>query len=535
MLPGKTFIRIAVVLGSVISLPVSAQLSDSTVLAPNYMLRSHPWLSSGHVLGLNYLPVTHYSVAQAKGTLASGDFINFHESDNSLTLGAETSSYRRLSARTVLAGRMAYRNFLGKNMGGSAFLNPADNPFDINDQADTTTGDKRLELYDIHGAVSSQLTPKLRLGADIKYETGNYTKLKDLRHNNKLLRLDLLTAASWNVSDRLNVGLGYRFHRRIETVSFRIYGNTDRQYLSLINFGSFMGTLELYDSDSGYMADLNPLFDQSHGGSVTVNWKLTRNLQWFSELSYSLRSGYFGKKGTSQIMHTEHDGSLINYQGTLTLQQENHQHHLEIRAENQVLDNYQNVYRRETEQGGARRIVYYGQNKVLDRTGLHTAFTYTLTKGLVGWVPVWSLQLSGSLDTRSQTSTIYPYYRKQHLTWYRIGAGVDRNFITGPHIFQVGVSGQWGSGSGDPYTDGTHATPSSSQTPPAVKNNYLRQEYEYLTASRLAGSLSLGYNRILPGDKSAFVKISVSAIRASQVQLLGDSFLRPTLEIGYRF
>lgn len=537
MFNGKYTYRFGLLLWSVFSSIdlVKAQSADSVIVEKDFLFQSQPWLSSGHVLGISYLPVSSYSVVRGSATPRRGDFINFFEADRSISLGTDVTSYRRLTPKTTLSGSIAYQNFLGQNMGGSAFLTPTLNPFDINEYADTTTGAKRLEHYKVQGGVSSELTPKMKIGGQVKYETGNYTKLKDMRHTNKLLQFDMDLAASWQLQEQLQLGLGYKYHRRIESLGFRIYGNTDRQYQSLINFGSFMGMIELYDSDSGYMAETNPLFDQSHGVSLTLSTKLFENLNWFSEITYGRRAGYFGKEGTTQIKHTEHEGDRFTYQGNLTFRQPSRLHHLQLVLVRQQLDNFQNVYRRETELGGARRIVYYGQNKVFDRNEFSTVIDYTLHTNAQDWTPRWTYRLRGEFTNRRQSTTIYPYYRKQDLGYYRLGGTVTRNLRYDPHIFQVSIGLTWGAGHGDPFQDGTYTPPSSNQSAPATKNNLLYLEYEYLTASRVTGDLGVTYSRVLKQNKSAFAKLSIGGTKAFEIQYIGSKNIIPQLELGYRF
>lgn len=517
------------------TVPAGAQKADSILADPEYLRQTNAWLSSGQVLGLQYIPFQRLSVATVGAVQKKGQFINFHESGNSLSARAGISSYRRLNPSVVFTGAISYENFLGKNMGGSVFLDPYQNPLDIVEYADTTTGSKRLEQYHIEGGVSVQATGKLRLGGKILYETANYTKLKDMRHTNKLLRLDLSLSAAYEIGPRLNIGLAYDYFRRIESVGFNIYGNTDRQYLSLISFGSFYGMIELYDTDNGYTADTNPMFSARHSASAIVNGEIGDGFSWFSQLTYGSGTGYFGKKGSSQILHTRHQSHQYAYRGILTLKAPGKLHHLDLGVSSGSVDNFQNIYRKETSLGGNTSIVYYGRNKVMDRTVTRGSLAYTLHSDIRNALPGWTFLLKGDYTDHRQTVSLYPYYRRQEISSWLVSLAGGRHIARQKNIYSLSLGSLYGTGGGTARDDGVYATPSSNQSVPISKDSYLLREFEYLTAARITNSVAAGYTRLLKKQESCHIKSNFSHTNAFNAQYTGRNFTSVSLTLGYTF
>ncbi len=527
------FIIVTLCMGRGIS-PTHAQSHDTTAVNEAYLLQSDAWLSSGHVLGLKAYRYQRMSYAESFSQKAKGGFVNFYESDNSLNLGAGTASVKRLNAATVFSGKIVYQHFNGRNMGVSAFINPYKNPLDIDESADSTAGTKKMDSYHLTGSVASQLTPRWTVGAKIDYQAANYAKTKDLRHQNKLLDLEGYIGASYAAHTNLTLGAGYNYVRRIESVGFGIYGNSGRQYVSLINFGSFFGFVELHD-DQGYTSETRPIVNFNHSASVFAHWKPDGGFQLFSELKYGSRAGYFGKKGSAQIVYTEHEGKLLSYHGVVSLKKTNELHHLDINLSRQTLENMQNVFRRQTSAGGISSIVYFGQNKVLQQQINEGAATYTLHLKTAHTVPLWTVKTGVSLHSRRQTVSQYPFYRKQEIHFYSWHASAQRSFLSGRNIFSIMLESGYGKGNGTARNDGRYAPPSTSQPSPGTRDNYLYREFEYLTKSRLSGGIQIGCRRLLHSGRSVYLKTNCDYTRAFEVEYLADQASVLTLSVGYTF
>ena len=172
------------------------------------------------------------------------------------------------------------------------------------------------------------ITNKWAIGAKFDYTAINMARTKDLRHTNKVLDLDASVGASYMLSDKFTIGAHYTYNRYIEGVAFNIYGTTDQQYFSLINYGAFSGKQELFDT-SGYTVKSTtyPFVENTHHVGLQLDWKIGKRFKLYNEFIWADLNGYYGKKGTSSIQFTEHSGKIINerlsllYSGRKTFQQ----------------------------------------------------------------------------------------------------------------------------------------------------------------------------------------------------------------------
>jgi len=519
--------------GAFCSADTAAQsVSDSAWWDMEYIRHSSAWLSSGQAAGLRFLPVNKISTVQLTAEKSNGRFVNFYQSGNSLLLGAATESFFRLSPAVVLQGKLEYDHFNGKNMGGSAFIDPYKNPIDIDENADSTRGTKKLDRYRLLGAVSAQLSRKFSLSGKVDYEAANYAKIKDLRHTNQLLNLDASAGITYSISPRVELGAAYDYIRRTESVSFGIYGNTDRPYISLISFGSFYGIAELH-SDNGYTSEQRPLVNNTHKVSLQANLRINPALQLFNEFSYGIRSGYFGVKGTTDIVYTEHDANEYAYTGIATLQKSRSLQHLRATVSYGETNNNENVYRRESNPGGGSMIVYYGQNNVLTQNTTRASIGYTAFLNTDNYQAKWIIKAGGNYYRREQTVIRYPFYRKQLISSYGIHADATRNMVKDKNRYSILLGTGYGAGGGTAKEDGVYQSPTGNQ--PASRDIYLYEEYEYFTSPRMSGRLELGYSRITTKNFTPYLKVNLAYTKAFDVSYLADHRLQTGLAIGCTF
>ena len=94
-------------------------------------------------------------------------------------------------------------------MGGSAFIDPYEQPFDIVEYTDTTRGVKNLETYRLAGAISTDLTHRVTLSAKVDYHAANYAKQKNLPRMIGSMRQQGLPAPDYEATtiDRVTVKL----------------------------------------------------------------------------------------------------------------------------------------------------------------------------------------------------------------------------------------------------------------------------------------------------------------------------------------
>jgi hypothetical protein len=460
-----------------------------------YIRQSEAWLTSSNAVGLQYLPVTKISSAQAYASKSNGQFINYHQSNNSYELGALTESFFRMNPRVVFYGKVNYANFAGSNMGGSVFIRPYNNAFDIVETADTTRGVKNMESYHLTGATGVKLFGGLTLGGKIDYRAANYAKYKDLRHINKLFDLSATAGLSYSFGKWADLGANYLYRRSVEGVSFATYGTTDRQYTSLIAFGSFYGRIEMF-GDNGYTESnsTHPVVDESQGAAFQLN--LNPGAKWsvFNEISFQSRKGYYGKRSPSTPVYLAHEASVKAYSGAASFKNRNSRHILNVNMKQEELETFENVYRVENSPGGRTDIVYYGKNKVLNREVFTLNAVYTANLHIIDFQPTWTLQGGANFRRREQTTSLYPYFRKQNIRYSDVYLTAKRTIVCKNNEYGLLLGVLYGAGGGAAKTDGTYTAPSESQQAPKSSDFNLYREYEYLTATRFSGNIGFIYS-----------------------------------------
>ncbi|MDR2413940.1 MAG: hypothetical protein LBD64_03020 [Odoribacteraceae bacterium] len=511
-----------------VSLPADAQSLEREK-------RSNGWLSSGNAAGLRAFREGKISEAELFFNREGGGMVNHHEATSQFSWGARTGSFFRLD-RAVLHGEIIYKNYKGKNTGGTTFIDPGYAPFNIVEQADTNRGTRSAEEYTLVGAVGVPLYRALNAGGKIIYTTANRAKHKDPRYKNTLLDMTVSAGLSYRFGNRVEVGINYDYRRTIEETRYKVYGNTDRQFLFLVDFGLFTGRVELF-GETGYSSSDGPLFNAFHGGSLQVELPL-RRWSLFQELTGRRRHGYFGEKSTSSICYSDHEGSMIAYRGLLSARGEVTRL-VEWSFSRETIENSENIYRHETTPGGLSRVVYHGKVKVLSGNATRASLSCTSRRGLVAGQPAWEWSAGGDYAARSRTVSLYPFFRQQHLHAYRARLSAGHHRRAGQRD-AVGFSLEiaYGRGSGEAKQDGLYAKPSDDQAAPRNVDHLLYREHEYLTIPRVEGSASITYHApLFPGNVQGYARARAFYRRAlEEVQYLGGASARAiTVGVGCLF
>lgn len=526
-------------LGGAFGSAIVAQPSDSIGWTTmSYLKQSEAWLGSENAAGLYTLPNYQFSVAEVYANKQNGKFVDYYQSDNSIELGAKVESFYRFNSKIVFYGQMEYLNFTGKNMGGSYFINPKDNPFDIVEYTDDNRGEKKLENYHLTGAVSADLSKKLSIGGKLDYTAANYSKRKDLRHVNNLMDLYLTAGLVYRMNKHLTLGANYYYRRSTEGLLLDMYGTTDNIYYSLVSYGAFYGSRESF-GDTGYTKENEekPLFNQYHGGSVQLNWSILPQLKFFNELGYKSRSGYYGKKSPSTVVYSEHNSDIWSYHGVLSLAEKKNFHSLQIDFRQEALTNVENIYQyNNSSSTGISNVEYYGTLDTTDKTTRNLSAQYVGHFNTNEGCPTWVVEGGFSYFNRELTASVYPYYRKQnvHNTTFHLSG--ERNILTNSGMYSIYLGGSYASGGGDIFSDGTYATPSDSQSEPASTTTFLYREFEYMTNKQIRGEVGFKYTRsILKGIKG-FTSLHYGLTKAFDVTYLeGSQHHELTWTIGCTF
>ncbi|MDR0559077.1 MAG: hypothetical protein LBG92_02840 [Prevotellaceae bacterium] len=490
----------------------------------DYVRRYDARIACENPAGMKHLPVSRISSAEAYVRKNSGKFVNYSQSDDSYAAGANAESFFSLNPKTVFYGSAGYSNFSGRRMGGSAFIDPDRMVFDLQETVDSTRGDKSLESYRLAGGVSVGVSSRLTLGGKIDYCAADYAKSLDLRHSNRLFDLSVSAGASYAVFDFLEIGVNYLYRRRVEGVQFKMYGTTDRRYVSLVSYGLFYGRAEQF-GDSGYTDPdhQNPAVDEWNGGSLQIAFGAGDRAAFFGELSYHVRSGYYGKRSPSTPVFIEHRAPSTAYRAGVSLRCGDVHHILMAGFGRESLKNHENVYRFEHAADGHDDIVYLGNNQVFSRTSTQAGFDYTANLGVRNFCPAWVVGASANYRSRRQTVSLYPYRRRQNIGYGSFRILATRNIAVRQSQYSVSAGILYGAGSGTPKTDDVYAPPAETQRPPRNNDVLLFREYEYLTAKRAGGSLELKMRRTFVNGLDLYGKINYEFTKAFNVEYLGGS------------
>ena len=206
-----------ILIAGILAVASSCYGQDSLLLR-NYQFvkRTDTWLTSQNAAGLTRLNHPSISEAELSLTKRKGGHVDWYQSPDVLQVTANVESFTRISQRTVVFGAMTYDNFSGRDMAGSAFINPDHKPFDIVEDSLVNTGTKHRDTYRLTGAVGIDVGRGTAVGLRLDYTAANYAKYKDLRHKNKLM--DLTFTAGLNrqlsiVNCQFTVGANYLYRR----------------------------------------------------------------------------------------------------------------------------------------------------------------------------------------------------------------------------------------------------------------------------------------------------------------------------------
>jgi hypothetical protein len=495
--------------------------------------QSAAWLNSENAAGLHALSaVQRITEAEVFADKRKGGLTDYFQSSDSFEAGAQVESFFRVSSKTVYYGKIDYRNFTGKDMGGSFFIDPRDTPFDIVEQSDENRGTKKRECTHLTGAVATDLSDKFSLGGKVDYTAAIYAKQKDLRHVNKLMDLYATAGASYRLNRKLELGVNYYYRRSAEGLLVDMYGTTGKVYNSLISYGAFLGTQEQF-GENGYTKENEekPLFNEYHGAALQVEWTTPCGFSLFNELGYKSRNGYYGRKSPTTVVFSEHEGKLLSYNGRLSLHRQRNLHTLDAGFQWETLDNYENIYRYDNEGGGKTNVGYYGQLHTTERSVRSLNVDYTANFGIAEGCPEWTVQCGFDYFSRTLTASVYPYYRDQdvHAATFRLSG--ERNLRSGQDLYTLHIGAGYSTGGGYAAQDGLYAAPSESQTAPAGNPLFLNREFEYLTGQQLRAEATAKYARPVGNTGlKAFVALRYRLNRALQeVQYLQGNTLH---EVG---
>ena len=461
-----------------------------------------PWLQSRNVAGLTALPKgvrTNY--AEAYFLKEDGGWGDYHASPDSYTFGARTASFFRVNDRLVVSGNVSYSNFKGREMTGSVWLNPEDQPFDIVEMDPQYAGTKNKEHYNLMGALGLELGHGFSLGASVDFTSANRAKRRDLRSQNKLMDM-LATGGLLCSNEVVQAGISYTYRRTLEELLFKTYGTTGIFYASLIDYGASFGVSEYSDANGLTDEDEErPMLSIRHNVALQLGLSLG-TFKWLHEGAMEWRDGSYGKRSLYTPVFLEHSGNAWSYQGRLSWQG---RHVLAYSIEGDHLKNWQNLFNYVNQGGGLNEYIYYGHHKTRGQRTLNASIGYKY------YGRAWVHQIAAGYHERRLTASFYPSYRRQRIHYTKVDLASRRRWCAGLHDWsaelQLGYQKGGGTKAEDGRYDGDGADTVGGVSTTLVRTSLvtlpaaLDRHYEYMTASQGRIGFNLLYGRKLQSEK----------------------------------
>ena len=470
-----------------------------------YIRSATPWLSSNNAAGLGSLPVSRIADVEAVFHKHDGSLTSLENSSDSFEAGASTEAFMNLSEKFSLHGRLEYMNFNGKDMVGPVMMNPSYNPLNFYESTDKTPGSKNRETYNLAGGFSYSLTDNLAVGACIDYTAADMAKKKDPRFVNKWMDLNLNAGLKYRLSDGFALGASFMYKRTLEDLTGNVYGNTDKQYDIFVDYGGFYGVLQMFDGESGYLAqnNLRPMLNNFYGGSLQM--EIGADTKVFNEITYLKRAGYYGKKASSSITYTEHSSDFIEYSGVLTTGTESSLHRVGLDLSVEALRGLKNSYRTHTDEGSESIIEYFTPKETLAQLVFDSRLSYDGYIGIDNFRPVMEFGASLEGYMKIAHTVIFPYMRRSEIKQMNLKAYAVRNiFFKDRNMLTIGLDGLFAIGAGNPASDKT-LIESTSEAPVSL-DIFMNKDFEYRTAPQAGGCLRLRYTRFIGPRMGLYVE-----------------------------
>ena len=461
-----------------------------------YIRSATPWITSNNAAGLDAIPVGRIANIEALFHKHDGELRDNNESADSFEAGASTEAFINLSELFAIHGRLEYRNFNGKAMGGPVLLDPEYNPLNFYESSDETVGAKNRELYNLAGGFSYRIGNSWILGAAIDYTAADAAKKKDPRFETKWMDLNLNGGVRFSPSQTVSIGASIMYRRTLEDLTGSLFGTTDKIYNIDVDYGSFFGKTERFDGDGGTVSanGPRPMFNSFYGASVQI--EAGKSTKVFNQLTFLRREGYYGKKSSSTVTYTENHGNIIEYNGVLTSGTGPVLHRVGLDVRYEGLINMQNNYNMETEPGGESVVHYHGQKEVLAMNTIKASLSYDGYAGIENYRPIWEYGVLINGDNRRSVTTLYPFERHSNVTHIDARIHATRHlFFKHLNMLSFELEGLAAAGMGNPAEDGIIV--SSSSTPPASMDTYMFRLFEYKTALQAGGCLRIRYTRFI--------------------------------------
>ena len=452
------------------------------------------------------------SQARVRFDKADGGLASLTQSADSYEVAAGTESFYRLSDRIVFYGNIDWSFFNGKEMGGPILIDPEYNPVNFYELDESTLGTKKTESYSLKGALSYSLSDRWAAGLAVKFDGRDQTKVKDPRFLTYWTDLSFDAGLSFQPSESVLLGASAFFRNTLESVQGGIYGKTDQSYFFQIDRGGYFGTVaELVGNRAALSpTEKRPMNNNLFGGALQA----AVADRFFSEVTFTARDGYFGRKSSGSAVFFEFAGYEVRYDGAFLIPFGRSTHRIGLSAGYAYLFNNENTFDYVTPIGGVTTVEYTGKRCVMDRTVLDGGLSYRWFYGGSAQRPDLTVGADAKAYSKKQAAEIYPFYRNQDLMWYDVDVFVKKDIRLGSKsLVNLGVHGLYHSGSGN-FADGKNADATSS----VIRNFdvWADPQTEYDTAARVGGLVSLEWIPVLQKAVTPYLRISDAYMKLLQ-------------------
>lgn len=479
---------------ALLSIPSFAQ-SEALNRDFGYIVGTNPYLTLSNPALSGRMECDHISVASVSFLKENGALKPLQDSPDCFTGDVNTESFVRISDKIAFHGKLSYSFFRGKDMSGQILLEPENSPINFLESTDVNIGVKKFEFCDLVGGISYNFNERWSAGLSVDYRSGDRFKTKDPRFNNKLMDFDIVLGTAFTPSEGFTAGISLNFRDRVETLKGKIFGTTDQQYFIYTDKGGFWGVMEQLDGDYNYLSDatMNPMIDYYYGGALQLVFG--ERVKFSNELSFLFRSGTYGRKSSPLVDFFIYNGPQASYSGKLLIPSGGNLHQVELYGEFDKLNNSENIFKYITPVGRVTTVEIYGTNALLARSDIKGSASYTFNHKVTGGRPASQLGIRADYFSRSQKVTSHPFFRNSSFT--RIDATLfgEKSIISGLNLFSFNAAASYHTGFGVAKADGSFSEGASSSM--KSFDDYLYKQFEYDTASRVSGTLGIGYARAL--------------------------------------
>ncbi len=502
----------------------------------HYILDGLPLLGSRNPAGLQVLDLPSLSLVELYGNKSDGKLINYHESDNAFQVFAGARSLYRFNPRTVMRGAISYELDHGRNRSGSVFLDPYYNTFDLLEMTDENKGLKKTERYHVETDLSFQVYKGLTLGAAFDFVSANLSKMKDLRHANTYSDLKLDLGFSYSFKEKLTIGAAWNFRKSVEGISFERFSAGDLHYELLVSYGPFWGKRKTYDENMGQISrTTTPVKNIFQGGSLQLDFNPTSRFELYLEGSCSYRSCEYGHRSPNTILYNTFSGLEYGASIQALFKENTHRHLLLFEMNGRSMNSYESIYKTVHHQDGENETRYHDPKKVSDADLRHYSFRYRGDLQTRKKLPAGTIQAEFTIHERSRLTTLYPYFRQEHLIPFFCQIDGQGNIPVRKNLFSIGLALSYAGHLIDDYTDSSYV-PEPTQMKPKSAPQMQNREHEYLTCPKIGLTPSFRYSRQF-GKTIAWIELSYTCRKAlvPLEYLTGDELHIERLSLGFSF